>query len=507
MNFRLLPIMVLALLLNACALFTQISHHPEQYQISESRSCANLFIHTDQVITKAGVVDAGASRIPGYPYIRVNRFLSSYRNEEMDHDSFNSWVNHMQNLAMEGWRVELGNLPAPEREKLTLQANDIALPNMSLNETLNYCGNILRAVDLDKKSKREDLKSKAVVPDEYNSWQRVIGLYPVTALAFRTGIDRWHAKTSDLYARPLSDLTVSGRLIRYSPSTNNVQLSPLEVSRIIENSSHNALKIPVTSAHDRRMLFDNFAPVYEVDTVNNDDRIGTAELDKDNVPQVNTDKVKIYHHLSYARVKDHVLLQLNYTVWFPSRPKTSSFDILGGHLDGLTWRVTVLPDVNPCLFDSIHNFRCYHLFFPTQFATVLPHKQSLDEPAFIPQLLSIRSFDRPIIRIAHRTHYIDRVYYGDYSGSKNMINYQLSDSNELRSVESGDGKHHSLFGQDGIIHSSKRGERFLFWPMGIPNPGAMRQWGHHATAFVGRRHFDDARLFENYLGFIDDDNQ
>jgi len=24
----------------------------------------------------------------------------------------------------------------------------------------------------------------------------------------------------------------------------------------------------------------------------------------------------------------------------------------------------------------------------------------------------------------------------------------------------------------------------------------MRQWGHHATAFVGRRHFDDPHLFE-----------
>jgi hypothetical protein len=32
--------------------------------------------------------------------------------------------------------------------------------------------------------------------------------------------------------------------------------------------------------------------------------------------------------------------------------------------------------------------------------------------------------------------------------------------------------------------------------MGIANPGAMRQWGTHATAFVGRRHFDDADLFE-----------
>jgi hypothetical protein len=27
----------------------------------------------------------------------------------------------------------------------------------------------------------------------------------------------------------------------------------------------------------------------------------------------------------------------------------------------------------------------------------------------------------------------------------------------------------------------------------------MRQWGRHATAFVGRRHFDDPRLVERYF--------
>jgi hypothetical protein len=31
--------------------------------------------------------------------------------------------------------------------------------------------------------------------------------------------------------------------------------------------------------------------------------------------------------------------------------------------------------------------------------------------------------------------------------------------------------------------------------------GAMRQWGKHATAFVGRRHFDDPRLMEDRFVF------
>jgi hypothetical protein len=32
--------------------------------------------------------------------------------------------------------------------------------------------------------------------------------------------------------------------------------------------------------------------------------------------------------------------------------------------------------------------------------------------------------------------------------------------------------------------------------MGVPSAGTMRQWGHNSTAFLGRRHFDDADLIE-----------
>ncbi len=50
-----------------------------------------------------------------------------------------------------------------------------------------------------------------------------------------------------------------------------------------------------------------------------------------------------------------------------------------------------------------------------------------------------------------------------------------------------------------MIAGSERGERWFFWPMGIESAGQMRQWGHHATAFVGRRHFDDPLLFDAYF--------
>ncbi len=102
---------------------------------------------------------------------------------------------------------------------------------------------------------------------------------------------------------------------------------------------------------------------------------------------------------------------------------------------------------------------------------------------------------KPVLRIAATTHYIERVSF-DPSQTGQAIQYHLDNADKLRSLSANNGAPRSLFGQDGIVAGTERGERFLFWPMGIAEPGAMRQWGHHATAFVGRRHFDDARLFE-----------
>jgi hypothetical protein len=59
----------------------------------------------------------------------------------------------------------------------------------------------------------------------------------------------------------------------------------------------------------------------------------------------------------------------------------------------------------------------------------------------------------------------------------------------------------SAFGRDGLVPGTERAERFVFWPMGIASAGAMRQWGRQPTAFIGRRHFDDADLFEKRFSF------
>jgi hypothetical protein len=53
-----------------------------------------------------------------------------------------------------------------------------------------------------------------------------------------------------------------------------------------------------------------------------------------------------------------------------------------------------------------------------------------------------------------------------------------------------------MFDAKGIAVSTERIEPLIFFSMGIPSIGSMRQRGHHAIELTGRDHFDDPLLFE-----------
>ena len=115
-----------------------------------------------------------------------------------------------------------------------------------------------------------------------------------------------------------------------------------------------------------------------------------------------------------------------------------------------------------------------------------------------------------LVTLSSGSHHIESLNPIDNNNQtqRQTNTYTLEDYDTLRSLpltstqktieHANDRKRKSLFGSNGIIAGTERGERYLFWPMGIPSPGAMRQWGHHATAFVGRRFFDDPCLLETY---------
>lgn len=459
--------------------------------------CYEVFRLVDQAVAEAGVQDGMTVRVAGYPYLRASRFLASYAGGEMSDAQVEEWMTRLGALARQAYAVELANLSAEQAGALASSLRDIRGPHAKPATALAECAERLAAADRADAERRSELARVVEVPDDYVTWQRVAGLYWLTRVPFANGIRNWHHEVRGVFAQPLETLPVAGELRDYAPPPG--RLSAAEVSAALARASANALGIPDPRGADLDALFRTFAPEFIVDTAGDADVPGALGWREDGKPGVVSRLPVVYRRVSHARYGGRALLQLNYWLWFPERPRAAGWDILGGRLDGLLWRVTLAPDGAPWVFDTIHACGCYHLFFPTARAVPREQPETLDETAFVPQFLPrLAAGARIAVRLETGTHYVQRVILQNFQAQRAAA-YILAEDDALRSLPLLGGGSRSAFRPDGIIPGSERGERYLFWPMGVPEPGAMRQWGRHATAFVGRRHFDDADLLERYF--------
>jgi len=443
------------------------------------RECAEWFRDLDARVAAAGVRDAQDARIAGFPYLRVNRLLASFR-ADARHDAaaMLALIDRMQALDLAARGFESANLAAG-----------------APLERARECGSRLRAADLADARSRATLLERAAVPDDYSTASRVLGLYAIVKWPFMAGVSNYQDGVRAAFRRELAP-PEGGRVLRYGPP----EAPPVPrraLAEQIARAAANPLGIPELHGEVLDALFTAHAPVFEIETTGEYDRPGgLAWRAGESVPAVEAGAPALYRMAAWTRYRGRTLLQLVYTIWFPERPPESPGDLLSGKLDGVVWRVTLAPDGAPLVYDSMHPCGCFHLFFPTPRAAPRAAPDDAIEWMFAPQSLrAVADGERPVLRIATRTHYVDRVMMA--RDVDVAARYALRPYDELRSLPRPNGGHASVFRPGyGLIAGTERAERVLFWPMGIPSAGAMRQWGHHATAFVGRRHFDDADLLE-----------
>jgi hypothetical protein len=83
----------------------------------------------------------------------------------------------------------------------------------------------------------------------------------------------------------------------------------------------------------------------------------------------------------------------------------------------------------------------------------------------------------------------------------NNLVYRLIPYERIESLPRDQEMFESIFNPRGIAKNSWRIEPLIFFPMGIPDVGSMRQRGQHAIKLVGRAHFDDPDLFHQNFEF------
>jgi hypothetical protein len=355
------------------------------------------------------------------------------------------------------------------------------------------------ASELGQPALRMLVTENARVPDDYIDLNRMVGLYPMAQPFFAAGVARWHEEAVDAFREYARKGSQKAPTMRYSPDAGK-PLSQQQVAALLAEAPRDRLGRLLPAARDLDELFATFAPVFEVESGGVFDAIGALAWRDEPHPSVITARPVVYRRLAHTRYGSEVLPQLVYTAWFPERPRDSALDVLAGKLDGVVFRVTLSRDGSPLVFDSIHPCGCYHMFFPSARVRELPSPKPGDEWSFVPAPAPpFRDTQRVVLHLQSRTHYLVGIGTGAEGAS---TAYAFEDEDSLRSLRLPQGGYRSIYAPDGLVAGSERPERFLFWPMGVPSAGTMRQWGHNATAFLGRRHFDDADLIERRFALV-----
>jgi hypothetical protein len=459
----------------------------ESVSTPELARCLQLFGRVDEAVQKAGVADGGAARIPGFPYLRVNRFLASFA-AELTPLQEATWIAELRDLDQIARRIELSNLgDAEARSDWPAQ--------------LDECAARLVERDVLQTTRFQALRNRARVPDDYSLVARVMGFYPFAVPFLNLGIAGYQQSVRDDFARPLEDLGQGDwHLWRMGPLASESGSDDVWSSaKRVAAAPRDALGMPQLSAEDWQQLFAAHAPAFLVDTTGDFDVPGRPAWDAAGDLDF-SQKPTVYLNADWTRLGEDVLPQLSYQIWFSERPAQSGLDPYSGRLDGIVWRVTLDAAGFPLVHDTVHPCGCFHSFFPVQQAQGPAPGGIYEEPLLLPQgqmpwwkiAVLIRSGDHAVQRVLPLSS-------GQHLAAGKVDALQTVDYDSLRQLPFGQGSEgstRSLFQPDGLIPQSARLERYYLWPSGVPSPGTMRQGGRHATAFVGRAHFDDARLLE-----------
>jgi len=450
--------------------------------------CQRLFERLDTVVLEKGVRDAADAPVPGFPYLRANRFAASLAGALADPAAQTAWARWLREIDLAAREKEVANLPDDA-------ARALAEGREELSRQVAVCSRALYDADRVRPDFYEVLNPRVEVPDEYSGLLRILGLYPLVTIPEYKITERVRERFRAWYEGPYESLPVEGTLRSYRPPTGPGR----DAHEVIAASRRNPLGIPRPTAGEARELALRYAPVIIQDEAASYDRVGRIAWKGDELT-VDGERPAVYYYLSHAGVKGEPVLQVNYAFWYPARGGDRAPAIEHGSLDGLTLRLSFDLQGRLFMIDLMNNCGCYHVFIPAKdrVARMIPRYYPNDPfaPQWLPEIAAGQSH---AVRILSGWHQVQRLL--SLQPPPEGIPYELLPYETLESLARGEGNRSSIFDAEGIAKGSERIERFIFFPTGIPSIGSMRQRGHHAVTLSGRTHFDDPGLFEQYFVF------
>ncbi len=459
--------------------------------------CQAFLAALDESVQRSGVRDAATYPIPGFPYLRANRFLSFMKDRINIQGGREQWSQWMRKLDLEAREKEISNLPDDVVSSFPLKQR-AAPTRKELYERVKSCSDRLFEHDRAQTDFYRTLSPLVEVPDEYSFAMRAIGLYPIVAIPVAILTDASRKRTRSWYETNLEDLPVDGRLRSFAPS-KPLSLSQEEIRGIIDASKKNALGVPLPDDDMGKKIVEHFAPVFIQDVAAPYDQLGRLVWRGD-CPGADQEKPTVYYYFSNAFLKGSPILQINYVIWFPERAGKRAPSIERGHLDGLTLRVSLDDQGEPFMVDGVNDCGCYHFFAPQKERVARIVSKPLKFDPFVPQgLPDFLPGQRFGVRLNSGWHQVQRLIAG--KDFPEPIPYELVPYDVLEALPREDGRTESIFNSKGIAKCSERIERFILFSMGISKIGSMRQRDHHAIELIGRTQFDAPTLFDESFVF------
>lgn len=467
-TFSLALVVFIAIGLSGCAHYSSTPALRD-----ELLGCLEIFNANDQLIRKMERVDAQYARVSEFPYLRINRLLASLKNS----------LDDAAKRAL--WLVKLGEL---DKEARLIENSNLLHASGYDESTFNQCRAKLIEDVANNQATFEQLLARAYVPDSYSQTSRIAGFYYLTRWPVFRGALALQARETP------SELGISSHaspLKTYGPEGNLTALiAPTEPDL-------DQLGFPQLSERELANLLTRYAPQWRIETVTNDDIPGRLVW-SENAVSVDTQAPTTYQNIAFTLFEEQLLLQLSYTIWFSGVPAKRPFDLYAGELDGVTFRLTLDQDFKPLIADIMHNCGCYYMAFPSQRLRRRANNDEFEEPLWVPHKLPILADDQRFnIRLRAGDHFVQALDAGLATTPDHKLT--MASYDQLRRLRFNQMSTRSAFSARGLIENSHRYERFILWPMGVLSAGAMRQTGHHAIAFIGRRHFDDANLIARYF--------
>ena len=476
-----------------------ISYMAQRVPLSLERpkECQALLTALNQEVEKAGVKDAASYPVPGFPYLRTNRFLSRLKENIHSDERREQWSRRMRMLDLKARRREISNLPDAALSSFSSKWRKPS-SRSEFYEQAESCSETLFQHDTTRLDFYETLMPLVDVPDEYSLAMRIFGLYPLVAIPVAVATDISRKKVRSWYDTSLENLPVDGQLRAFIPAESS-SLADNELQAVMEALRENSQDLPLPDRDLAKKLIRHFAPVFIQDVAASYDRIGRIVW-RGECPDVDQTRPTVYYYFSNAFLKDKPILQINYVIWYSERAGKRAPSIEHGHLDGLTLRVSLDDRGKPFMVDIVNDCGCYHLFVPEKERVAQIVSKLLKFDPFVPQWLPDVSPDQRLgIRLNSGWHQVQRLIAA--KDFPDPIPYELVPYDILEALPREEGQTESIFNPKGIAKCSNRIERFIFFSMGIPKIGSMRQRGHHAIELIGESRFDDPYLFDESFIF------